>query len=56
MPKLYWCGIAVWVDLELLEFFWGCGKMLEIAIYRDVYFFKEIMTRIVNRYYSHIWH
>lgn len=56
LPKLYWCAIAVWVDLGLPEFFWGSGKMLEIAIYRDVYFFEEIMTRIVSRYYSNIWH
>ena len=32
LPKLYRCGIAVWLDLGLSEFFWGGGKMLEIAI------------------------
>ena len=41
-PKLYWCGIAVWVDLGLPEFFWGGGKMLEIAIYHDVYFLRKL--------------
>ena len=39
---VWYSYLGPWVDLGLPEFFWGGGKMPEIAIYHDVYFLRKL--------------